>query len=501
MKSPGKPSSGSIVFVQEDPTTVQRSRKWAPKTKTGCKTCRIRRVKCDEGRPSCKKCITTGRTCDGYETATAAPAAGSPPSMSTDQLMRLLDQPAHASGPIYGGSSRAEKDAFFRFYNLTVKQVAGKTDTMFWKINLPQLSQAQPVLWHASLALSAMQLRDTIHDKTALAHQTRQDHFKFALSQYSKSIAQLVKLSGKTDMTGQDQEAVLTACIVLSCFCLMQLENRDALIHSLYGLKLTRQWNFAKRATNPKLSESARSTADYLTAMMKYFEGNFMEQATEPPTEEEAASLPPRVMTISRIPIARHQVAEGGECPLTIRLWCVKGQVDLHLRFVEDRQIPKDEFVAQLETVVILAQDIIRDINATSKLDQECTLAATFGAVPFEPQLVQPPIVCSDRGRLQAATVLVTGGAWPSDIGYFDTTVLGSKFERGALVPYGSLVWDDRIAAGGCDCGSDEIRLCHEHATPNIKQDFMREEGIKTIFKDLGEVMRRTPVHMVTMSW
>ncbi|KAJ3492653.1 hypothetical protein NLG97_g5246 [Lecanicillium saksenae] len=140
MKSPGKPSAASLTFVQEDPTTVQRTRKWAPKTKTGCKTCRIRRVKCDEGRPACKKCISTGRTCDGYETP-AAPS-GSPPSLSTDQLMRLLDQPAHASGPIYGGSSRAEKEAFFRFYNLTVKQVAGKTDTMFWKINLPQLSQA-----------------------------------------------------------------------------------------------------------------------------------------------------------------------------------------------------------------------------------------------------------------------------------------------------------------------------------------------------------------------
>ncbi|TQV94187.1 hypothetical protein V2A60_002757 [Cordyceps javanica] len=414
-----------------------------------------------------------------------------------------LDQPAHASGPIYGGSSRAEKEAFFRFYNLTVKQVAGKTDTMFWKINLPQLSQAQPVLWHASLALSAMQLRETIHDKTALAHQTRQDHFKFALSQYSKSIAQLVKLSGKTDMTGNDQEAVLTACIVLSCFCLMQLENRDALIHSLYGLKLTRQWNFAKRATNPKLSESARSTADYLTAMMKYFEMSFMEQATEPPTpEEEAAGLPARVLTISRLPIGRHRVTpDAGECPLTIRLWCVKGQVDLHLRFVEDRQMPKDEFMAQFETVIITAQDIIRDINATSKVDQECTLAATFGATPFVPQLVQPPIACSDRHRLQTATVLVTGGEWPSDIGYFDTTVLGSKFERGALVPYGSLVWDDRIAAGGCDCGSDGVRLCREHATPNIKQDFMREEGIKTLFKDLGDVIRRWPVHMVTMNW
>lgn len=35
--------------------------------KTGCATCRIRKVKCDEKKPCCQKCIDTGRTCDGYE--------------------------------------------------------------------------------------------------------------------------------------------------------------------------------------------------------------------------------------------------------------------------------------------------------------------------------------------------------------------------------------------------------------------------------------------------
>ncbi|PVI01753.1 hypothetical protein DM02DRAFT_654231 [Periconia macrospinosa] len=36
------------------------------KSKTGCITCRIRKVKCDEQKPFCKRCISTGRTCDGY---------------------------------------------------------------------------------------------------------------------------------------------------------------------------------------------------------------------------------------------------------------------------------------------------------------------------------------------------------------------------------------------------------------------------------------------------
>ncbi|TVY82756.1 putative transcriptional regulatory protein [Lachnellula suecica] len=37
------------------------------KVKTGCETCRIRKIKCDEERPFCQKCVKTGRTCDGYD--------------------------------------------------------------------------------------------------------------------------------------------------------------------------------------------------------------------------------------------------------------------------------------------------------------------------------------------------------------------------------------------------------------------------------------------------
>ncbi|QKX57630.1 uncharacterized protein TRUGW13939_04748 [Talaromyces rugulosus] len=37
------------------------------KVKTGCATCRTRKIKCDENKPFCQKCVNTGRSCDGYE--------------------------------------------------------------------------------------------------------------------------------------------------------------------------------------------------------------------------------------------------------------------------------------------------------------------------------------------------------------------------------------------------------------------------------------------------
>ncbi|SPO05939.1 related to UPC2 - regulatory protein involved in control of sterol uptake [Cephalotrichum gorgonifer] len=36
------------------------------RTKTGCQTCRKRRIKCDEGRPRCGNCMKSKRECEGY---------------------------------------------------------------------------------------------------------------------------------------------------------------------------------------------------------------------------------------------------------------------------------------------------------------------------------------------------------------------------------------------------------------------------------------------------
>ena len=60
----------------ETPSRVHKSRSKAlktrskvrhSKTRTGCRTCKRRRVKCDEVQPACKRCIQGRRQCEGYE--------------------------------------------------------------------------------------------------------------------------------------------------------------------------------------------------------------------------------------------------------------------------------------------------------------------------------------------------------------------------------------------------------------------------------------------------
>ncbi|KAG6030058.1 hypothetical protein E4U19_000658 [Claviceps sp. Clav32 group G5] len=65
----GKAISLHTQSARSQPTasasnTKPRQKRWAPKVTTGCKTCRARRVKCDEAKPYCKQCITRGRWCE-----------------------------------------------------------------------------------------------------------------------------------------------------------------------------------------------------------------------------------------------------------------------------------------------------------------------------------------------------------------------------------------------------------------------------------------------------
>lgn len=46
--------------------TRERSVQARTKVKTGCLTCRARKVKCTEDKPFCNNCLSTGRKCDGY---------------------------------------------------------------------------------------------------------------------------------------------------------------------------------------------------------------------------------------------------------------------------------------------------------------------------------------------------------------------------------------------------------------------------------------------------
>jgi hypothetical protein len=68
---------------------------------------RIRRLRCDEEKPACKRCTSTGRICDGYVSANPVPGAQSSSSTSFDERRTFPDWQLPIDTGCAGGSLAA----------------------------------------------------------------------------------------------------------------------------------------------------------------------------------------------------------------------------------------------------------------------------------------------------------------------------------------------------------------------------------------------------------
>ncbi|KAF4471277.1 transcriptional regulatory [Fusarium albosuccineum] len=75
------------------PRVKRASRRWErtgkPKSRAGCLTCKTRRVKCDEAKPTCVRCAKANFECDGYdsEPGSKSPSSNDANSHGTSRLV------------------------------------------------------------------------------------------------------------------------------------------------------------------------------------------------------------------------------------------------------------------------------------------------------------------------------------------------------------------------------------------------------------------------------
>lgn len=62
----GSTSDDPIVHPHCNQIRARKRRQLASRTKTGCRTCRKRKKKCDEAKPKCKNCVQGNFECAGY---------------------------------------------------------------------------------------------------------------------------------------------------------------------------------------------------------------------------------------------------------------------------------------------------------------------------------------------------------------------------------------------------------------------------------------------------
>ncbi|KAK3651788.1 hypothetical protein LTR22_011957 [Elasticomyces elasticus] len=221
--------------------------------RTGCRTCRIRRIKCDEGLPACAKCVRSGWTCDGYE-ASPPPSTG---EIVKRPLLPKLDDWCAAPLPITVSTLKfsvtdADRTAFAYFTrNVRVDHLMTYSRFTDNRQTFPDILIISPL--RECLLLAVQQSFDSPHLFYAItavgcAHHSLPFIIDTSLNRYyldstrTKSVTQYGKaLSAlQTVISGASKSSdavvsILLACMLFGTFEVMEDRGKSATAHMKYG--------------------------------------------------------------------------------------------------------------------------------------------------------------------------------------------------------------------------------------------------------------------------
>ncbi|KAJ5806737.1 hypothetical protein N7474_010329 [Penicillium riverlandense] len=190
----------------------------------GCMTCKARHVRCDQQKPACGQCTTTGRKCDGYTI-----------NLSQRQLRQnVIDAYQRSTCTADGrlilpqGDPR-EREYISFFCSQTSRAIVGYFMANLWDYLLPQLTHSEPVVRHAVAAVGAAHQRYRGVDRLGYTE-------AFMLNQYNKSIRLLVQQSSVPGNTKLD--LTLITCGLFVFLELLRGNVDESLRHIEAGLNI-----------------------------------------------------------------------------------------------------------------------------------------------------------------------------------------------------------------------------------------------------------------------
>ncbi|KAI0110171.1 hypothetical protein F4814DRAFT_426063 [Daldinia grandis] len=194
-------------------------RKGSRKVRTGCLTCKARKVKCDEGKPRCNRCITTGRACSGYVTKPSSGLLWNRPR----QLFQSID-------------SASEGRALHFFCEKTAQFLSGASEPYFWTHLVMQFSNFEPAVRHSVIAISSLYEQFQAEGEKSHSGVQLRDN-SLALQHYNAAIREL--------KTTDNQPLVLLVCILFICIEFLQSNKEAAIQHCRHGIALLDNANYS----------------------------------------------------------------------------------------------------------------------------------------------------------------------------------------------------------------------------------------------------------------
>lgn len=180
-------------------------------------------MKCDETKPLCKRCTSTGRHCEGY--------AAQPPS-AQDNYFDLLLQSQRPPHPFGAVTSKDEGRALQYFHAAASPLMVGANDASFWTKVVMQFTHFEPAVRHSVVAIGL--LHEQIHKSKELgvAMPALTDEY-LPLKHYNLAIRELKGMDAV-----EKRPIVLFACVLFICIEIMQSNREVALQHCKHGLAI-----------------------------------------------------------------------------------------------------------------------------------------------------------------------------------------------------------------------------------------------------------------------
>ncbi|KAJ5233027.1 hypothetical protein N7468_005983 [Penicillium chermesinum] len=216
--------------------------------------CRIRKIKCDETKPCCRRCQSTGRKCS-YELDGRSRRSAPPRTHSIWHSQPLSDIVTYAS---------REQRAFEYYCQRVGPAIAGSISCTFWTGAVLKACRSEPAIWDAIIAISALYenldpfIGPPMVTEAVLSARRPREAFLWYLRSVENIRSQLAR-------NKVHPQIALISCILYTCTEMLQGDVAKAL--RLYGqaVQLIISW----QQQSPSLSETTLAAKDMMMPLLQ----------------------------------------------------------------------------------------------------------------------------------------------------------------------------------------------------------------------------------------
>jgi hypothetical protein len=153
--------------------------------------------------------------------------------------------------PFYGGEPQKRNFDFFQ--SVTSSALSSFYGSEFWARETLQVAHQYPALFHAITAFGSIH-HSYLSDETPsdVPRIGTNNHIEFGLSEFNKAIKSMSALMTQKELSIQDQQAILTTCVLFTGLSSLQGRQSQAFMHVKNGLRMIHHWRLNNRMITPE---------------------------------------------------------------------------------------------------------------------------------------------------------------------------------------------------------------------------------------------------------